>query len=148
MNNYIQEAIERAIKGGWRNSSVNEAYLLFEKIENIGVFINGFNWVILHRKGDMQEEGCLFQLNATSFKPEEVFLDLKFWRALGKSLGWKEATLVMETRLCEAHCSKCGNIKVAMRVNEPEYQQLLFISANNKGERDLFFKNLLQGHVN
>ena len=60
----IQQAIEKAIEGGWKK----ELY-------------------------DVQvdsKEGVFFQEGLYHFKFPEVFLDPLFWQSLGKSMGWEE----------------------------------------------------------
>lgn len=71
----IQRAIELAIKGGWQSCDIIDDY---NKIILTPTF--GGMWF----KNDPEEDGC-------HLDHYQIVLMPGFWRALGTSLGWKDA---------------------------------------------------------
>ena len=102
----MKQAIKKSIEGGWRNHSVKQAQLIFDGLENAEVFVNGFGYAFLHRKGE-EAEGGVFSIKSDSFRKEEALLDPLFWQSLCKSLGFTGEPIRM--------CVGCG---VALKNSE------------------------------
>lgn len=72
----IEEAIYKAIKGGWRKEEKPDL--------------------------EVNNDGCVIQFyggeNTEIWFESDIFLDPKFWQALGKAMGWSK-------------CVRCGSLR-------------------------------------
>lgn len=94
----MEKIIKKAIEGGYQNHSINQAYLLFDGLDKAEVFVNGYGWCFLHKKGE-EAEGGVFTIKSDSFRKEEILLDPLFWQALEKACGWtKDEEAIKELR--------------------------------------------------
>lgn len=141
----METAIKKAIEGGWRCHAVNQAYLLFDKFENIEVFVNGFGWVILYRKG-AKSFGGIFQEKADSIRIEQVYSDRTFWQALGKACGWELVCRDCENGIDSKYC-KTGWHDEATWIKKTmwKYKWHKFIDHLAEGkDAESFFKELFK----
>jgi len=87
----IQQAIEKAIEGGYRHEEINSAFILWKGYENILPFVNGYGWVQFRDKNNQPSEPC--PAYVPKCRIEQILLDPEFWKALGKSFKWESSEL-------------------------------------------------------
>lgn len=143
----MEEAVKRAIEGGWDNP-IQSVLDMGNEVDNISVVDDNIT-VVLWIKNKKESGVPTNELNQTTARRNiyKVLLDPLFWQAIGKAEEWVgyECPISEEHHFMttEALCSEC---KSELQTKELYYWHRFIDHIAEGNDLDSFFKQLLSGN--